>query len=56
MGQVDLSEALKEEYQIQLDQSDISEIERGVRGIKDVELVAVAAILGVSPNQLLGWK
>lgn len=55
MGQVDLSEALKEEHKIQLDQSDISEIERGVRGIKDVELAAIATILGTSPNQLLGW-
>lgn len=53
MDQVDLAAALDLEFDIKLDQSDISEIERQVRGVKDYELDAIARILQVSPLWLL---
>ena len=53
MDQVDLSAALDLEYNIKLDQSDISEIERQVRGVKDFELDAIARVLDVSLSWLL---
>ncbi len=53
LGQVDLAAALAVDYGIQLDQSDISEIERGVRSVKDYELDAIARVLDVSPLWLL---
>lgn len=53
MGQVELAAAMKVDFDIAIDQSDISEIERDVRGIKDYELDAVAHILDVSPLWLL---
>lgn len=54
LSQVDISAALDVDYDIKLDRSDISEIERGVRGVKDFELLAFAKILNVSPGWLLG--
>lgn len=54
LSQVDISAALDVDYDIKLDRSDISEIERGVRGVKDFELLAFAKILNVSPSWLLG--
>lgn len=51
--QNELAAALQVDYQIKLDQSDISEIERQVRGLKDFELDAVSRLLGVSPEWLL---
>ena len=53
MDQVELSAALSVDFSIKLDQSDISEIERGVRGVKDFELDAIAQVLDVSPTWLL---
>jgi transcriptional regulator with XRE-family HTH domain len=52
-GQVDLASALLLRFEIELHQSDISEIERQVRGIKDYELDAIARLLEVSPLWLL---
>jgi len=49
MGQVELAAAMKVDFDILIDQSDISEIERDVRGVKDYELDAIARILDVSP-------
>ena len=51
--QNELAAALQVDYQIKLDQSDISEIERQVRGLKDFELDAVSRLLQVSPELLL---
>ena len=51
--QNELAAALQVDYQIKLDQSDISEIERQVRGLKDFELDAVSRLLQVSPEWLL---
>ena len=53
MDQVELAAALSVDHDIHLDQSDISEIERGVRGVKDFELKALAEILFVSTDLLL---
>lgn len=51
--QSDLAAALQVDFQIKLDQSDVSEIERQVRGVKDYELDAFARILSVSLDWLL---
>ena len=53
MGQVELAAALMVDHHIKIDQSDISEIERGVRGIRDYELKAFAMIFNVSVDLLL---
>ena len=51
--QVELAAALNVDFNIKLEQSDISEIERGVRAVKDFELDALARALNVSPVWLL---
>ena len=48
-----IAAALQVELEINLDQSDISEIEQQVRGVKDFELDAVSCLLQVSPEWLL---
>ena len=53
MDQSELSAALSVDYSITIDQSSISEIERGVRGVRDYELDAIARVLGVDPTWLL---
>ena len=53
MGQVELAAALLVDHHIKMDQSDISEIERGVRGVRDYELKAFALIFDVSADLLL---
>lgn len=53
MSQVDLAAAMTVDHKIELDQSDISEIERGVRGVKDYELLALASVLDVDVRWLL---
>ena len=53
MDQGDLAAALHVDFNINIDQSDVSEIERQVRGIKDFELNAIAHILSVSPSWLM---
>ncbi|MFB2937717.1 helix-turn-helix domain-containing protein [Aerosakkonemataceae cyanobacterium BLCC-F154] len=51
--QSDLAAALEVDFNIKLDQSDISEIERQKRGVKDFELDAISRLLRVSPVWLL---
>ena len=53
LGQVDLAAAMEVEHGLKLDQSDISEIERGARAVRDMELKALAAVLDVSAAWLL---
>ncbi|MCB9460234.1 MAG: helix-turn-helix transcriptional regulator [Anaerolineaceae bacterium] len=53
LDQVELAAALKVQFNIDLNQSDISEIERQFRGVKDYELDAIARVLSVSPTWLL---
>jgi transcriptional regulator with XRE-family HTH domain len=52
-GQIELTAALTVDHGIKIEQSDISEIERGVRGVKDFELLAFAKVLGVTTDHLL---
>ena len=52
LGQVDLAVALQE-YDIQIGQADISEIENDARLVRDFELKAIAEILDVSTDWLL---
>ncbi|MEX2163368.1 MAG: helix-turn-helix domain-containing protein [Sulfuricaulis sp.] len=56
LDQVDLAAALSVDHDIKMDQSDISEIERGIRGVKDFELDAIARVLDVSTVWLLRGK
>ena len=51
--QNELAAALEVDFQIKIDQSDISEIERQQRGVKDFELDAFSRLLGVTPEWLL---
>lgn len=51
--QNELAAALDVDFQIEIDQSDISEIERQKRGVKDFELDALARVLEVTPEWLL---
>jgi len=53
LDQVEVAAALSVEHHINLEQSDISEIERGVRGVRDYELKALAEVFGVSVKALL---
>ena len=53
LQQVELAVALNVDFSLKLDQSDISEIERGVRSVKDFELDALAHVLKVDPAWLL---
>jgi len=53
LDQIEISAELSVSHDINIDQSDISEIERGVRGVKDFELKAFAEIFNVSADFLL---
>lgn len=53
MSQVELAAALSVDHNIELNQSDISEIERGIRGVRDYELNAIAVVLSVDVVWLL---
>jgi transcriptional regulator with XRE-family HTH domain len=52
MSQAELAGRLASLHGLQMDQSDISEIERRVRGVRDVEAAAIADCLGVSIQEL----
>jgi transcriptional regulator with XRE-family HTH domain len=56
LSQVELAATLCIDYGINLERVQISTIERGVRSVKDKELDALAKILGVTPNWLMGWR
>jgi transcriptional regulator with XRE-family HTH domain len=51
--QSELAAALEVDFQIKLDQSDISEIERQKRGVKYFELDAISRLREVTPEWLL---
>ena len=50
LAQVDLAAELSVSYDIVMNQSDISEIERGVRGVRDYELKVFAKVFEVSTD------
>jgi transcriptional regulator with XRE-family HTH domain len=52
-GQIELAAAINVDHGLCLEQSDISEIERGERGVKDFELKAFAMVYGVSVDLLI---
>jgi transcriptional regulator with XRE-family HTH domain len=53
-AQVELAAAVHVDHGLQIEQSDISEIERSARGVKDFELKAFADVFNVSADWLLG--
>lgn len=52
-GQIELTAALNVDHGIKIEQSDLSEVERGIRRVPDYELKAFADVLGVTTDQLL---
>jgi len=56
ISQIELAAILCVDYRINVGRVQISTIERGMRSVKDKELDAIARILKVTPNWLLGWK
>jgi transcriptional regulator with XRE-family HTH domain len=56
LSQVQFAAALCVGYHINLERVQISTIERGIRSVKDKELDAIAKVLKVTPNWLMGWR
>jgi transcriptional regulator with XRE-family HTH domain len=56
ISQVEFAATLCVDYNINLERVQISTIERGIRSVKDKELDAIAKVLEVTPNWLMGWK
>ena len=56
ISQVELAATLCVDHNINLERVQISTIERGIRSVKDKELDAIARVLEVTPNWLMGWK
>jgi transcriptional regulator with XRE-family HTH domain len=56
LSQVEFAATLCVDHNINLERVQISTIERGLRSVKDKELDAIARILEVTPNWLMGWK
>ncbi len=56
LSQVEFAAPLCVDHNINLERVQISTIERGLRSVKDKELDAIARILEVTPNWLMGWK
>ncbi len=56
MTQSDLSAALSVDFDIEMQTRVIRRIENGERPVRDEELHALAKILGVTPDWLMGWK
>lgn len=55
ISQVEFAATLCVDYNINLERVQISTIERGIRSVKDKELDAIARVLNVTPNWLMGW-
>ncbi len=55
LSQVEFAATLCVDYNINLERVQISTIERGIRSVKDKELDAIAKVLEVTPNWLMGW-
>ena len=55
LSQVEFAATLCVDYNINLERVQISTIERGIRSVKDKELDAIAKVLNVTPNWLMGW-
>ena len=55
VSQVEFAATLCVDHNINLERVQISTIERGIRSVKDKELDAIARVLNVTPNWLMGW-
>ena len=55
LSQVEFAATLCVDFNINLERVQISTIERGIRSVKDKELDAIAKVLDVTPNGLMGW-
>jgi transcriptional regulator with XRE-family HTH domain len=55
ISQVEFAATLCVDFNINLERVQISTIERGIRSVKDKELDAIARVLNVTPNWLMGW-
>ncbi|RAH95676.1 XRE family transcriptional regulator [Acuticoccus sediminis] len=55
MAPVDVASALELEWNLKINQADISEIERHARMVRDIELKTLAAVLNVESRSLLDW-
>jgi transcriptional regulator with XRE-family HTH domain len=55
LSQVEFAATLCVDCNINLERVQISTIERGIRSVKDKELDAIARVLNVTPNWLMGW-
>ena len=55
ISQVEFAATLCVDHNINLERVQISTIERGIRSVKDKELDAIARVLEVTPNWLMGW-
>lgn len=53
LAQVELCAALSVDYEIEMSQNTLSNIERGERIIRDTELAAIAEVLNISPTWFL---
>ncbi|MGH1377140.1 MAG: helix-turn-helix domain-containing protein [Alphaproteobacteria bacterium] len=53
MAQIDLSAALNIDFNIDITQNGISDLERGERSVKDFEVIALAKVLDVNPLWIL---
>ena len=56
MSQVELAATLCVGYGFNLERVHISTIESGIRAVKDKELYALAKVLAVTPDWLMGWE
>jgi transcriptional regulator with XRE-family HTH domain len=55
ISKVEFAATLCVDHSINLERVQISTIERGIRSVKDKELDAIARVLEVTPNWLMGW-
>lgn len=56
LTQIELAAAMNVDFDIPMDRSQISMIERCKRSVKDKELFAFAVILNTSPNWFFEWE
>ncbi len=54
LTQVELAAILSVEHGIGMERATISQIESGARAVKDKEVIALCAVLEITPNELFG--
>jgi transcriptional regulator with XRE-family HTH domain len=53
MAQIDLAVALNVDFEIDINQNGVSQLERGMRQVKDSEIIALASVLEINPLWIL---